>query len=392
MRNQQSYNIGVTTTRGGIRFDRNEVAGAFGDIGTDLPLIVGMILAAGLHSASVLVMFGLMQYATAIRYRMPMPVQPLKAVAVLVITQKIAPEILYGGGLAIGIVMLALTVSGGITWLARVVPKAVIRGLQLGLGIQLAMLALRDYVQADGMRGYALAAIGFLVIIALFGNRRFPPAIPVIVIGAIYALVYKLSGSDFSNAIGFTLPEVRSISMSDIMTGFMLLALPQIPLSLGNSILATRQVAEDLFSERNVTVKKLSLTYAAMNLVNPFFGGVPTCHGSGGLVGHYTFGARTGGSILVYGSIFLVLGLFFSSGFQHVVQVFPLPILGVLLFFEAAALMSMIRDQAADARSLLLVVIVGLIAAGLPYGYALGLVIGTALSFTGVFRIPFRSP
>ena len=385
MRNQQSYNIGVTTTRGGIRFDRNEVAGAFGDIGTDLPLIVGMILAAGLHSASVLVMFGLMQYATAIRYRMPMPVQPLKAVAVLVITQKIAPEILYGGGLAIGIVMLALTVSGGITYLARVVPKAVIRGLQLGLGIQLAMLALRDYVQADGMRGYALAAIGFLVIIALFGNRRFPPAIPVIVIGAIYALVYKLSSSDFANAAGFTLPEVRSISMSDVTAGFVLLALPQIPLSLGNSILATRQVAEDLFPERNVTVKKLSLTYAAMNLVNPFFGGIPTCHGSGGLVGHYTFGARTGGSILIYGSIFLILGLFFSSGFQQVVQVFPLPILGVLLFFEAAALMSMIRDQSADARSLLLVVIVGLIAAGLPYGYALGLVIGTILSFTGVF-------
>lgn len=378
--------------RGGIRFDRNEVAGAFGDIGTDLPLIVGMILAAGLHSASVLVMFGLMQYATAIRYRMPMPVQPLKAVAVLVITQEIAPEVLYGGGLAIGIVMLALTASGGVTWLARIVPKAVIRGLQLGLGIQLAMLALRDYVQSDGMRGYALAAIGFLVIIALFGNRRFPPAIPVIVIGAIYALVYKLSGSDFSNAAGFTLPEVRSISISDVTTGFVLLALPQIPLSLGNSILATRQVAEDLFPERNVTVKKLSLTYAAMNLVNPFFGGIPTCHGSGGLVGHYTFGARTGGSILIYGSIFLILGLFFSSGFQQVVQVFPLPILGVLLFFEAAALMSMIRDQSADARSLLLVVIVGLIAAGLPYGYALGLVIGTGLSFTGVFRIPFRSP
>ncbi|HEY0243370.1 MAG TPA: putative sulfate/molybdate transporter [Gemmatimonadaceae bacterium] len=369
----------MTTTRGGIRFDRNELAGAFGDIGTDLPLIVGMILAAGLHSASVLVMFGLMQYATALRYRMPMPVQPLKAVAVLVITQKIAPEVLYGGGLAIGLVMLALTLTGGITWLARVVPKAVIRGLQLGLGIQLAMLALRDYVQADGMRGYALAAIGFLVIIALFGNRRFPPAIPVIAIGVVYALVYKLSSSDFSNAAGFTLPHVRPVSVSDVATGFALLALPQIPLSIGNSILATRQVAEDLFPERNVTVRKLSLSYALMNLVNPFFGGVPTCHGSGGLVGHYTFGARTGGSILIYGSIFLILGLFFASGFQQVVQVFPLPILGVLLFFEAAALVTMIRDQTGDARSMLLVVMVGLIAAGLPYGYAIGLIIGTVL-------------
>ena len=369
----------MTTPRGGIRFDRNELAGAFGDIGTDLPLIVWMILAAGLDSASVLVMFGLMQYATALRYRMPMPVQPLKAVAVLVITQKVAPEVLYGGGLAIGLAMLALTLTGGITWLARVVPKAVIRGLQLGLGIQLAMLALKDYVQADGLRGYALAATGFLVIIALFGNRRFPPALPVIAIGVVYALVYKLSGSDFSNAAGFTLPVVRSVSVSDVASGFILLALPQIPLSIGNSILATRQVAEDLFPERAVTVRKLSLTYALMNLVNPFFGGVPTCHGSGGLVGHYTFGARTGGSILIYGSIFLILGIFFASGFQQIVQVFPLPILGVLLFFEAAALMSMIRDQSGDARSMLIVVMVGLIAAGLPYGYAIGLIIGTVL-------------
>jgi hypothetical protein len=376
----EGQTAGVDSRAGGLRFDRNELAGAFGDIGTDLPLIVGMILAAGLHSASVLVMFGVMQYLTALRYRMPMPVQPLKAVAVLVITQKVAPQVLYGGGLAIGIVMLALTFTGGITWLARVVPKAVVRGLQLGLGIQLAMLALKDYVQADGVRGYVLAAIGFAIVTGLFGNRRFPPAIPVIVLGAIYAFAFKLSGADFSHAIGFTLPVPRSVGINDVLAGFVLLALPQIPLSLGNSILATKQVAEDLFPARDVTVRKLSYTYAAMNLVNPFFGGVPTCHGSGGLVGHYTFGARTGGSIMIYGSIFLVLGLFFSSGFQQLVQIFPLPILGVLLFFEAASLMSMVRDQAADYRSLLIAVIVGLIAAGLPYGYAIGLVLGVVLS------------
>src|ERR1700733_1020568 len=99
-----------------IRFDRNELAGAFGDIGTDLPLIIGMILAAGLDSASVLIMYGLMQIATGLWYRLPMPVQPLKAVAIIVIAQKaggpITANILYGGGLAIGITMLILTVTG----------------------------------------------------------------------------------------------------------------------------------------------------------------------------------------------------------------------------------------------------------------------------------------
>ncbi|MEO8192582.1 MAG: putative sulfate/molybdate transporter [Gemmatimonadales bacterium] len=376
----------VKYSSGGIRFDRNELAGAFGDIGTDLPLIVGMILAAGLHSASVLVMFGIMQYLTAITYRMPIPVQPLKAVAVIVITQKIAPGVLYGGGLAIGIAMLALTLTGGITWLARVVPKAVVRGLQLGLGIQLALLALRDYVQSDGMRGYALAAVSFVIVIALLGNRRIPAALPVIALGVAYALAFRLSMTDFTNAAGFTLPRMQTISVNDVVTGFMVLALAQIPLSLGNSILATRQVAEDLFPERALTVRKLSLTYAGMNLVNPFFGGVPTCHGSGGLVGHYTFGARTGGSIIIYGSIFVILGLFFSGGFQQVVQVFPLPVLGVLLFFEAAALMSMIRDQATDRDTMFIVVLVGLIAAGIPYGYAIGLVVGTLLSHLKIRR------
>jgi hypothetical protein len=362
-----------------LRFDRNELAGAFGDIGTDLPLVVGMILAAGLDSASVLVMFGLMQFFTAFTYRMPIPVQPLKAVAVIVITQRIAPEVLYGGGLAIGIAMFALTASGGIEWLARVVPRAVVRGLQLGLALQLSTLALGKYVQQDGTRGYALAAIAFILIIAFFGNRRFPPALFAIALGIGYAIAFKLDSSVIASSVGFTLPQIRSVSVADMAAGFLILAIPQIPLSLGNSILATRQVAEDLFPERRITVRKLSFTYAAMNLVNPWFGGVPTCHGSGGLAGHYTFGARTGGSLIIYGLIFLVIGLFFSAGFQQVVEVFPLPVLGVLLLFEAIALMRLIRSEALDAGDFFVVLVVGLIASGVPYGYAIALIVGTVL-------------
>ena len=366
-------------TRPPLRFDRNELAGAFGDIGTDLPLVIGMILAGGLHSASVLVMFGLMQFFTAFAYRMPMPVQPLKAVAVIVITQHIAPGTLYGGGLAIGIAMLVLTVTGGIDWLSRVVPRAVVRGLQLGLGLQLASLALGNYVQRDGARGYALAAFAFVMIIALLGNRRFPPALFAVALGIIYAIAFKLDTAAIASSVGFTLPQLQRITLENVVTGFVLLAIPQIPLSLGNSILATRQIAEDLFPERKVTVRKLGLTYAVMNLVNPFFGGVPTCHGSGGLAGHYTFGARTGGSLIIYGSIFLVIGLFFAAGFQQVVEVFPLPVLGVLLMFEAIALMRLIRGEAASAGDFFVVLVVGLIASGIPFGYAIGLVVGTVL-------------
>jgi MFS superfamily sulfate permease-like transporter len=166
-----------------------------------------------------------------------------------------------------------------------------------------------------------------------------------------------------------------------VLTGFVVLALPQLPLSLGNSILATRQIVRDLFPERKVSIRKISLTYSLMNLVNPFFGGVPTCHGSGGMAGHYAFGGRTGGSIVIYGGIYLTLGLFFSQGFQAVIALFPKPVLGVILAFEGLVLIRLVRDMASSAADFTVVVLVGLMCVGLPYGYVLGLLAGTAVSY-----------
>src|SRR5882724_480192 len=218
-----------------IRFDRNELAGAFGDIGTDLPLVVGVILAAKLDSASALIMFGLMQVLTGLVYGMPMPVQPLKAMAALVIAQKLSGNVLFGGGLAIGVIMLLLTVTGLITWLARVVPKTVVRGIQFGLGLQLAMLAVKDYVQADGAAGYALAAVGFVITMALMGIRRFPAALFVVALGVVYAFAFKINLGAVWQGAGFHLPQLRTPTREDVLTGLIVLAVPQIPLSLGNS-------------------------------------------------------------------------------------------------------------------------------------------------------------
>jgi hypothetical protein len=367
--------------RARARFDRNELSGAFGDIGTDFPLIVGMILAAHLDVASVLIMFGVMQLFTGLLYGMPMPAQPLKAMAVIVIAQKLTGNILYGAGLAIGILMLVLTVTGLIGWLARAVPKIVVRGIQFGLGLQLAYLALKDYIPADGRWGFALAGAAFLLTLLLLGNRRFPPAPFVILLGIIYAIAFKLTGSLPGHGFGVRLPMFHVPAWHDVLTGFILLALPQLPLSLGNSILATRQVSEDLFPERAPTIKKISLTYSIMNLVNPFFSGVPTCHGSGGIAGHYAFGGRTGGSVMIYGTLYLTLGLFFSRGFSTAVQLFPLPVLGVILLFEALALMRLTRDTAGRPGDFAIVLLVGLICFGVPYGYVVGLVVGTALAY-----------
>ncbi len=364
-------------SRARIRFDRNELSGAFGDIGTDLPLIVGMILVAKLDPASVLTMFGLMQLLTGLTYGLPMPAQPLKAMAVLVIAGKANASLLYGGGLAIGITMLLLTVTGLMDWLAVAVPKSVVRGIQCGLGLQLAILALTQYVPSEGSRGYVLAAMAFVVTLLLLGNRVFPPAPLLIVLGVAYAFAFKLSAGILAHSIAFQLPRIHAPRASDILTGFVVLALPQLPLSLGNSILATRQIAEDLFPQRPMGIRKISYTYSLMNLINPFFGGVPTCHGSGGMAGHYAFGGRTGGSIVIYGSLYLTLGLFLSHGFQTAIELFPRPVLGVILAFEGLVLMRLIRDMASSVADFTVVVLVALMCVGLPYGYVIGLVVGT---------------
>jgi len=363
-----------------VRFDRNEISGAFGDLGTDFPLLVGMILATDLDPAAVLIMFGAMQVLTGLLYGIPMPAQPLKAMAVLVITQHVPSGVLAGGGLAIGFVMLALVTSGLIDALARAIPKAVVRGIQFGLGLQLATLALKDYLPAEGLAGYALGALTFAVVLLLIGNRRFPPAPFAVALGLVYALVLRVDAASLAGSAGLSLPHWSVPTWDHVWTGFLVLAIPQIPLSLGNSILATQQVAHDLFPDKPLTVRRIGFTYALMNLINPFLGGVPTCHGSGGMAGHFAFGARTGGSVILYGSMFLVIGLFLAGGFDQVVHLFPRPVLGVILLFEALTLIGLVRDTVSDKGGFAIVVLVGLFAVALPYGYVVGLVAGALLT------------
>src|SRR5690606_29030035 len=94
----------------------------------------------------------------------------------------------------------------------------------------------------------------------------------------------------------------------------LLLALPQIPLSLGNSVLATRQVIHDLFPDRPVSVRRIGVSYGLLNLAASVLHGFPVCHGSGGVAGHYAFGGRTGGSVLLYGMLCIGLGWTLGSG------------------------------------------------------------------------------
>jgi len=346
-----------------------------------------MLIACRLDAASTLILFGFMQILTGLFYGLPMPVQPLKAVAVIMITRKLSGGILYGGGLAIGILMLFITLTGFLNWLVKVTPKSVVRGIQFGLGVSLASLALTQYVSAEGYKGYILSSLGFALALFWMGNRRYPPALFLIFLGALYALFFHSPEVNFQHAFGFALPKTYVPRAEDILQGFFLLTLPQLPLSISNSVIATHQTLRDLFPQKAVKVEKIGLTYSWMNLFNPFFSGIPTCHGAGGLAGHYAFGARTGGSVVIYGSLYLVVGFFFSRGFSEIVQVFPLPILGVILLLEGMTMMLFIRDIADSGYDLFICFLVALLAVGLPYGYGIGFLIGTLLYY---LKIPRR--
>lgn len=364
-----------------IRFDRHELAGAFGDIGTDLPLLIGLIATCGLDPASVCITFGGLQIATGLLYGLPIPVQPLKAMAAIMLSQRLSPATLFGGGLVVGVTMLLLAVTGLLDRLAKVVQREVVRGIQLGLGISLATIALKDYVRADGVAGYVLAALSLGVLLALRGRTRVPAPLLVMTLGAAYAALFKLDFAKLHDAVGLRLPIVHVPSREDLERGALLLALPQIPLSLGNSVIATSQTTKDLFPERPVKVRAIGTTYGLMNLVAPFFSGVPVCHGCGGLVGFHGFGARTGGAPVLYGAMYVVLGLVFAPGFSEVVRVFPMPVLGVVLLVEATSLMALVRDVAGDKPKLLVALLVAAAVIGLPNGYVIGLVGGVLLAW-----------
>jgi len=364
-----------------ISFNRNELSGSFGDIGTDLPLIVGMIVACRLDPASSFIMFGVMQILTGVLYGIPMPVQPLKAMAVLMIAQKLSGNLLYGAGLVIGMLMLFLTVTNILQWVVRIIPKSVVRGIQFGLGLSLASLALKDYLPSDGLNGYILAALGFIIVILFIGNKKYPPALFVVLLGVVYASFFTVNFTNLLGNINITLPILHLPKTNDMLNGFLLLGIPQIALSISNSVIATKRTLSDLFPEKNFTVKKIGWTYSLMNIINPFFSGIPTCHGAGGVAGHYNFGGRTGGSVIIYGALFLVIGVFFSNSFGDFVNFFPRTILGVILLFEALSLMYFIKDITPSKKCLFVSFVVALIAFLIPYGYAIGLLVGMLLDY-----------
>ena len=203
----------------------------------------------------------------------------------------------------------------------------------------------------------------------------------VIILGLVVAALTWPTGAPLP--LGFRLPTLpaRWPTPGEFAQASLLLALPQIALSLGNSVLATKQVVADLFPDREaLSVQRIGTTYALMNLVAAPLGGIPVCHGSGGIAGHYAFGARTGASAVIYGTFLMLSGFLLVGGPAAFQRLFPGPILGTLLLVEAITVLLLVRDLRDTPGWFVFAVGVGLVAALLPYGYAIALAGGTLLS------------
>jgi hypothetical protein len=376
-----------------LRFDRHELAGAFGDIGTDLPLIAGILLATGLDPSGVFIAFGLAQIASGLFYGLPMPVQPLKAMAVVVIAGQATGPQLQLAGLMIGALMLALAYSGLLDRLQKLIPVLVVRGIQAGLGLALARTSL-GLTGREGTWGWIAADAAVAVLIWLRGHRHFPGALVVVGAGALWAAFARIDWPALSHGFGLVLPTPADLPWEQWAAALTLLVLPQVPLSLSNSVIATQRTVADLFPDRPVTLKGIGRTYGVINLLSPWLGGLPMCHGCGGLAGYYALGARTGGSVVIYGALYLVVGALFSGAFEEVLRAFPAPVLGAVLLVEAGVLLLLLREVPRTPLALGLAGAVALICVFAPQGYLTGMVVGCLLfySLRRWFPVPALPP
>jgi MFS superfamily sulfate permease-like transporter len=329
----------------GNDYNKMEFAGAFGDLGTLIPFVVGYITLNKMDPLGILVAFGVFKIFVGLYFRTPVPIQPMKAIGGMAIAHagSITPGMIWGSGIFTGLFWLLMGFTGAITWIEKITTKPVVRGIMLGLGLSFVVEGL------SMMKGNPWIAVGGVIItLLLLNSKRFPAMLCLLAYGIVVAFIQKpeLIGELSNLSIRFRLPELTlgRISWKELLSGFVILGLPQAPLTLGNAIIGTVAENNQYFPDRKVTAKTISLDHGVMNLISTCIGGVPMCHGAGGMAGHIRFGARTGGALVILGLIILLTGLFLSDSVTLLFQVFPRPILGVILFFAGVELALVVRD------------------------------------------------
>lgn len=352
---------------------------------------------------------------SALVFRVPVPVQPMKAMAGTVIALGLSAGVVSAAGIEIGLLMLVLAFTPLARWLARLFPKPVLRGIQLAIGLLLLKSAVTMAGKTDALPGMGatfhlgglalttglLAALAIAAVLLVSGERsRVPAGLVVLGVGGAAGLVLALTGVSQLTPVaggwagGWDLPFTHMPSLDEAWVAFYALVLPQLPLSLGNAVFATEDVLRHYFGDgaRRATAGHLCLSMGVMNVGCGLLGAMPLCHGSGGATAHYRLGARTAGATLAAAGLFGAFALAAVFGLSPLFV--PGAVLAGLLLFVGVEHCLLVTDVTAIDGIVCAVVIaaVALVTSNLAYGFAAGWLVYTALKRTPLHRATLRWP
>ncbi len=312
------------------KFTLREFGGAFGDWGTLIPFIIGYISIVGLSPAGIFLTLGITNIILGVKFNLPLPVQPQKTIGTVAISENWTPDIVISTGFGTGVIWLLLGFSKKLNNIVRKVPIIAVRGIQLGLAFILGWTGILLFSE-----NVFLGFISISIILLLIKNKPIPSAI-ILTFGGILLMIF--TGIISITELKFSIPTLSFgiPTWNNFLYGMVYAGIAQLFLTLTNVMIATVVLIKELFPEKaGIDANTLAFNMGAMNLINPFLVGMPLCHGSGGLMAQYAFGARTGGSMILEGIMELFLGLFFSDTLFILFTKFPMAILGAMLIYTA---------------------------------------------------------
>ena len=362
---------------------RGEVSGAFADLGVLIPLEAALIAVNGINPTSTLLGVGIAYIAAGWYFRLPMPVQPLKAFSAIAIAQAVTPSVIAAGALLMSLIMFLLAATRGVEYLTRAISLPVVRGVQFALGLVLirnavGMVLSKPFLVGGEAQRYLdiggldvsvglLVGIGSLVLLLIFLWRPWLPGAAVVAVGGV--LVGLLLGDGEARLpLGPAPMALAWPPLADFSTALVMLVIPQLPLTLTNSVVATMDTARTYFGPGagRVTPVRISLSIAAGNLWAGLVGGLPMCHGSGGLTAHYRTGARTPVSTSLIGLVLIAVALLFGLSALEVRSLMPYAVLGALLIYVGVQHL-LLGLKVSQASHLAVVGLVGLVVL-MPFG------------------------
>jgi len=312
------------------KFTLREFGGAFGDWGTLVPFIIGYISIVGLSPAGIFLTLGITNIILGVKFNLPLPVQPQKTIGTVAISEGWNPNMVISTGFGTGVIWFLLGFSKKLNYIVSKVPIIAVRGIQLGLAFILGWTGILLFSE-----NIVLGFISISIILLLIKNKPIPSAI-ILTFGGILLMFF--TGIISITELKFGIPKLsfQIPTWNNFLYGMVHAGIAQLFLTLTNVMIATVVLIKELFPEREgIDANTLAFNMGAMNLINPFLAGMPLCHGSGGLMAQYAFGARTGGSMILEGIMELILGLFFSEALLLIFTEFPIAILGAMLIYTA---------------------------------------------------------